>query len=672
MVPALLLLVLGAAQAPLRDSSEYVVLNHGRAAGEMRIVATGDSVMVQYFHIDRQRGPRVEGFYRLRDGRPVAGEVRSSGAQSGSDIAGRPLQVSIEHFEIRGDSVRRWQDGDTTSVAAPPGAFYVPTSTTPFDDAVFAAYLLGRPQRTAAVVPAGSARVEIVTDTAVAVGGRSVRLRLVAVHGVGFGPSLIWLDEGGRLFASSASWFIAVRRGAEEILPTLRGHEVRYLEQRDAALAARLAPKAGPALVIQNGDLFDSETGMVRPRMTVVVEGERIVAVGPAASTRGPAGATVIDATGKTIIPGLWDMHTHAFMGSPDGALQLAAGITTVRDMAADIDVATSRRDRADRGTILSPRLVLAGFIEGPGKWAGPTEVLVRNEDEARAWVARYDSLGYRQIKLYNLVHPDLVGVIASEAHARGMRLSGHVPRGVTVATAVRLGYDEIQHAAFLFSTFFQDSLYVPRMRAYSEVATAVSPTFNPDAPEVTALIAFLREQGTVVDGTFNIWQNRSRLLADGTDPVFGSTIDWLPPLAQRGLRAGRGGASEATARAEASSAAYRRVLKRLFDAGVTIVPGTDNVAGLSYHGELEIYERAGIPAANVLQIATLTSARVMKQDTDYGSVAVGKVADLVIVAGRPATRIADLRKTETVVRAGRVYQSKVLYESVGLTPRLP
>ena len=97
---------------------------------------------------------------------------------------------------------------------------------------------------------------------------------------------------------------------------------------------------------------------------------------------------------------------------------------------------------------------------------------------------------------------------------------------------------------------------------------------------------------------------------------------------------------------------------------------GTDNVAGLSFHGELEIYERAGIPAPNVLQIATITSARVMKQDKDYGSVAVGKVADLAIVAGRPAERITDLRKTEMVVRAGRVYRSRSLYEGAGVVPR--
>ncbi|MFN8668135.1 MAG: amidohydrolase family protein [Gemmatimonadaceae bacterium] len=661
-----------------RDSLDFLVWNHGRRAGEMQVVrtpgatGTGDeSVAVRYLHIDRQRGPRIEATYRLRDGRPVWGEIRSGGAQAASvDISGKPIPLAASFFELGAGNVRSWSEGDTTATPAPAGAWYRPTATTPFDDAALAAWLLRQPQRQGNVVPTATARVEIAAETAVQLGGRQERVQLAAIHGVDLTPTLVWIDGHGALFATSAGWFIAVRRGAEDALPELRRLELAWLDRRDAAIAAQFAPKPAAAIIIRNGDLFDSQTGLVRPRTSVVITGERITAVGPADSIKAPAGATVIDATGKTVIPGMWDMHTHAFQGSPDGMLQLAAGITTIRDMAADLDVATSRRDRADRGTLLGPRMLLAGFMEGPGKWAGPTGVLVRTEDEARAIVARYDSLGYRQVKLYNLVHPDLVPVIAAEAHARGMRLSGHIPRGMTVQAAVRTGYDEVQHGAFLFSTFFQDSLYYPRMRAYSEVAATVAPTFNVDGPEVTALIGFLRERGTVYDGTFNIWQDRSRLLPDGTDAVFGPTIDWLPPIMQRGLRAGGGGSSESVARAQAASANYRRMLKRLYDAGVTLVAGTDNVAGLSFHGELEIYERAGIPAPNVLQIATLTSAQVMGQEKDYGSVAVGKVADLAIVAGKPAERISDLRKTEIVVRAGRVYRSRELYTGVGVTVR--
>src|SRR5256885_13681035 len=114
--------------------------------------------------------------------------------------------------------------------------------------------------------------------------------------------------------------------------------------------------------------------------------------------------------------------------------------------------------------------------------------------------------MGYKQIKLYNLVHPDLVPTIAAEAHKRGMRLSGHMPRGLTVPSAIRLGFDEVNHAAFLFSTFYQDSLYAPTMRAYSAVASAVAPNIDVDGKPMTDLIGFLKQHNTVIDGTFAVW----------------------------------------------------------------------------------------------------------------------------------------------------------------------
>ena len=664
MVVTLALLLAVARPSPT-DSAQYIVLNHGRLAGEMRVSGAGDSVVVRYRYQDRQRGPRFETVYRSgTNGRLVSIETRSVTPEG-------TLGSVTQRVDFTGDSVRSVASGDTTRVRGDATSFYVLDSTSPYDHARLARYLLGRPQRSAALLPEGSGRAEVVADTTVSVGGRQRRIRLVFIDGLSTSTDAVWLDESDGLFASGAGWFICVPRGAESVLPALRRIETHIRVARSAAVAKRLTQPAPKALVIRNGNVFDSERGIVRNRMTVVIEGDRIRAVGPADSVRSPAGATVIDATGKTVIPGLWDMHTHLFLSAEEaGMMQLAAGITSVRDVASDIDDAVSQRDRANLGTMLSPRIILAGFIEGPGKWAGPSDVLVRTEDEARAWVARYDSLGYKQIKLYNLVHPDLLPVIAEETHKRGMRLSGHIPRGLTVQSAVRLGYDEFQHAAYLFSTFFQDSLYVPRMRAYSEIATTVAPTFDVNAPQVTELISFLRERGTVVDGTFNVWQARSKPLADGTDVVFGPTIAWLPPLMRRGFREGPPDTPMAAARAEAASTNYRHMLKRLYDAGVTLVPGTDNVPGLSLHGELEVYERSGIPAAAVLQIATIVPARVMKDDKDYGSISPGKIADLAIVNGNPAERITNLRRTERVVRAGRLYESKVLYETAGLNPK--
>ena len=660
MVVAALALLVAIAPA----DSQFVVLNHGRPAGQMRITTAGDSVVVRYQYQDRQRGPRIENRYRIGTGGRIT--VIESRGFSPEGVLG-PVTERVEYFA---DSVRVIAGTDTTRMRGDASSFYRLRTTTPYDDALLARYLLSRPQRAARLLPDGAVRADVMADTTVTVGDGTRRIRLVFIDGLSTSTGAVWIDESDALFASGAGWFTTIPHGSEGLVTPLREIEKRHRATRSGAIARRLAPPEVRAIVIRNGNVFDSERGVMRPRTTVVIEGERITAVGPADSIRVPQGANVIDATGKTLIPGLWDMHTHVLLPSEEsGMMQLASGITSVRDVASDIDVALSMRERARTGAMLSPRMILAGFMEGPGRWAGPTDVLVRTEDEARAWVARYDSLGYKQIKVYNLLHPDLIPTIAEEAHKRGMRLSGHIPRGLSVQAAVRLGFDELQHAAYMFSDFFQDSLYVPRMRAYSEIANAVAPTFDVDAPRVTELIAFLRDRGTVVDGTFNIWQDRTPL-ADGNDPVFGPTIAWMPPLMRRSYSVGGTPSPQAVARSQAASANYRKMLKRLYDSGVTLVPGTDNVPGLSLHGELEVYERAGIPAPAVLQIATIIPARVMKDDKDYGSIAPGKIADLAIVNGRPAERITDLRRTERVIRAGRLYDSRTLYEAAGLTPK--
>jgi hypothetical protein len=672
----LLLALVALLQPP--DTVRWEIWNHGRRAGEMTEVRTGDSVVVRWRYQDRQRGPRQETRYRITTGGDVVGfATRTLGL-----LDNLPGPVAEEASLTNGRW--RWRAGrDSGSVLAgtsvgaraaaarPESAqagFYIPANETPWDRARLARWLLAQPSGRGAVAPAGRGHAFVARDTVVTRGAESQRVRLVVIDSLGTAPETVWLDARDQLFTSGIDWFGPVRPGWIGVIPALRATEYAFHATRSAALARRLAPAAAPALVIRRATLFDSETRQTRPGTTVVISGDRITAVGPDATIATLRGARVIDANGKGLIPGMWDMHVHVDMASEsDGVLQLAAGITSMRDMAADMDNALSVRARAAEGTLLAPRLLLAGFMEGPGFWAGPSDMLVRTEAEARAMVARYDSLGYVQIKLYNLVHPDLVPAIASEAKARGLRLSGHIPRGLSVPAAITLGFDEVQHGAFLFSTFFQDSLYTPRMRAYSNLAADVAPGFDLEAQRFTDLLAFLKARGTVYDGTFNVYEDASCDLPDGTHPVLGPAARWLPPLEQRGpLRL----VCDPSTGPQRLQGKYHRALKRLHEAGVTLIPGTDNYPGLSYHGELEIYERAGIPAAEVLQIATIVPARVMRQDREHGSIAVGKVADLVLVDGAPWQRISDLRRTHTVVRAGRDYPVDALYRAVGVVRR--
>jgi hypothetical protein len=621
------------------DTTAYAVLNHGRPAGQMLVVRAGDTVTVKYHHYDRQRGPRSETRYRIRNGVVQSGETWQLPLY-GPEPNPRPRPG--DRFETIRDSIV-WRVRDSVRSAPAPGSFYRLRSFTAYDQALLIRHLWNRPGRTARVLPSGTATLEVVADTAFRTRSGRQRARLVMIHGDRGNPSGVWLDDRNELIAGETSgWFVTVRPGSEELLPTFRSIEFAYRNARGAALARRLAPPVASSIAIVNGDVFDSERGVVLPRRTVVIRGERIIAVGPADSLAPPAGATVIDASGKTVMPGMWDMHTHAFLLSQSsGALaHLSIGVTSIRDLASDIDVATQYRDRSAKGEILAPHVVLGGFIEGPGRWAGPSEVIVRTEDEARAWVARYDSLGYKQIKLYNLVQQDLVPAIAEEARKRGMILSGHIPRGLSLQAAVGLGFNEINHAAFFFSTFFQDSLYVPQMRAYSTVSQIVAPHVNVDGPDVSAMIDLLKERAVIVDGTWNLWMS--------SRPPAAAAVA-IPAANDQSL-------------AQKADANYLRMLKRMFDAGLPIVAGTD---GSSYNAELELYERAGIPANEVLRIATIVAARVMKDDRDYGSVAPGKVADILIVDGKPAERVSDLRKVERVVRAGRVYETKALRDAL-------
>ena len=632
------LVAAAAATITASDSSSYVVLNHGRRAGDMVIVSAGDSTVVRWIYVDRNRGTRIETRYRFgADKRLISSDVRQIAAN------GQALEPNAA-FEIRSDSVH-WviPGGRGGAGQAPPAervdpsAFLGIRTGAPYDQALLANFLLKQPRMTARVQPGGTTRAEIVGEATVPTSSGRRHVRLVMLFaGTSTTPNGVWLDDSGTLFSTDVQWFITIRPGADAALPVLRAIEVKYRNAQAEAIAKKVTAPRAAAVVIKNGDLFDSESGTMRPNMTVVIRDDRIVEVGPVALVATPAGASVIDATGKTVMPGMWEMHTHLQLNnqSAGSLVQLAQGLTTVRDLAADMDVATSQRDRERMGLLASPRVILAGFIEGPGRWAGPTDVIAGTEGEALADIARYDSAGYKQIKLYNIVQQDLLPAIAAETHRRGMRLSGHIPRGLSVPAAVLLGYDEIQHAAFLFSTFYQDSLYVPTMRAYSAVATAVAPNIDVDGAPMSDLIKFLHDHNTVIDGTFNLWIGGGAALV------------------------GAGG----SANQQKADAAYLRLIRRLYDGGVTLVAGTDNSYGNTYHREIELYEQAGIPAPRVLQIATIGSARVMREEKDYGSIVAGKVADIIIVNGRPAQQVKDIEKVETVIRAGRVYTVKGLY----------
>jgi imidazolonepropionase-like amidohydrolase len=296
--------------------------------------------------------------------------------------------------------------------------------------------------------------------------------------------------------------------------------------------------------------------------------------------------------------------------------------------------------------------------------------VLVSTAEQGRAWVDKYASLGYVQIKLYSSIEPQLVRPIVEEAHKKGLRVSGHVPANLTAAECVELGYDEIQHVNFLLLNFMPDVKETRTPARFLEPARRAA-DLDLASPEVRAFIDLLKRRGTSLDPTLTAFESmfldRSGTMAVGMAKV----AHRLPVQVRRGFMAGNlpvpPGMDE---RYRKSWEKALRLVHDLWAAGVPIEAGTDALAGFSLHRELELDAQAGIPAPDVLQLATYGAARIMRLDQELGTVEPGKLADLVLLDGDPAADISAVRNTALVMKNGILYQPDELYRELGVAPR--
>src|SRR5215831_4279746 len=486
-----------------------------------------------------------------------------------------------------------------------------------------------------------------------------------SIEGLGLEAHLLWLDEDRRYFAQVSAWLSVIREGWRESIPQLLAAGDRARSKRSEKMASSLGRPLSQSWAIRGGNVFDAEHEKLLRDYSVVGSGNRITAVGPTASLAVPSGAEVIDAVGKTVLPGLWDMHAHIF--ESQAPLYIACGVTTVRDLANDIDALSDLRRRIDAREAIGPSVIPAGFLDGSGPYAGPIKVLVDTEEEARAAIDRYKQLNYPQIKIYSSIKPDLVPFIIEYSHRLGLRVSGHVPAGMNAEDAIRAGFDELQHVNFLFLNFLVDrsaDTRTPlRFNAIAEHATEL----DLGSARVQAFITLLKERRIVVDPTVSVFETMLAARAGQISPTYASVASKLPPTIQREFR--RGGLGAGTV--EQNSRAFAALLKMvgvLYRAGIPIVAGTDApLPGFVVHRELELYVQAGLPPPAVLRIATIGAAKVMKRDHESGSIAPGKQADIIIVDGNPAERITDIRKIKTVVKQGVVYDARELEERIGL-----
>ena len=637
-----------------KDATHYTILMTGAKAGDEFVWKTADGKIHTFSQFnDRGRGPKIDGVYQLNDaGLPANVELK------GNDYLKKPVE---ETFVFDGKT-SRWKSSSEAGEQAGLNGFYASLngSMEEFGMLVRAALANGGSLNLA---PVGQVRVEKVRT--------EDKLTLYAITGLGFEPALVWFDDANKFYALPGSWYAVARSGSESVLPHLLEIDQQYERNRAATLAKKLTQVPAGDVAIQNVSLFDSVNAKVLPHQTVVVSGNKIRSVGDAATTKVDANTTVIDGRGKTLIPGLWDMHAH--VSSIDGYLNLASGITTVRDLANDVDELLARRKRIEAGDEIGTRIVMAGILDGPGPFQGPTKALVATPDEARTWIRKYHDLGYVQIKVYSSIKPELVPVIVEEAHKLGMRVSGHIPAFMIAQDAIKAGFDEMQHMNFVFLNFMPDVKETRTPARFIEPAKR-SAGIDVKSKPVQDFITLLKQHKTVIDPTLVAFEGMITGRAGKPDPSFASVIDRLPANVRRGYyNGGLDVADEATDKLyKASFANWKRMVKELYDDGVTIVAGTDSLAGLALDRELEMYTEAGIPANKVLQLATIGAARVMKMDRAFGSIEPGKIADMALVDGDPVANIGDIRRVRTTFKDGKMYDPAALFREMGVGPAIP
>jgi imidazolonepropionase-like amidohydrolase len=546
---------------------------------------------------------------------------------------------------IAGPNATVREGHDTRNLPVPAGAFTLAGYAPPSMQMELMRYweAHGRPA-SIPLLPHGAVHVEPRGRDQVALGDRTVALDRFSLSGVVWGRETLWCDESGRLAAlvgvdAEFDHFEAVRPELEAAVPRLVARAASDGMAAMAGTAAAISPPPSRAIAVTGATILDMTARQPVADGTVVVVDGRITAAGPSSRVTIPPGAVVVNAAGKTVMPGLWDMHAH-FEQVEWGPIYLAAGVTTVRDVGNELDFIVAVRDAVAAGRGIGPRMLLAGIIDGPGP-NGLGAVRAATAEEARQRVDRYHDAGFAQIKIYSSVPLDVLRAITAEAHRLGMTVTGHVPEGMNAFTAIDAGLDQINHAQYL---------------------TAVA------GSGADMLIAELRKHKTVLDPTLALYELLARPL--------NVPIETFEPGIRKVAReletplGGFGSSPEFAAQRRRQFDEEVALVGRLHRAGIPIVAGTDqSVPGHSLHREIELYVNAGFSPLEALQAATIVPARAMKMDADSGTIEPGKRGDLIVLDGNPLDDVHNTRRIYRVITGGRVFDPAPLWQSVGFRP---
>jgi len=425
-------------------------------------------------------------------------------------------------------------------------------------------------------------------------------------------------------------------------------------------------------LVFTHVTLIDATGAEAKPDMTVVIRDGRIAALGRSGKIRLAKSAQVIDASGKFLIPGLWDMHVHEWNKEAFFPLFIANGVIGVRDMFAPLPPIKQWRAEVAAGTTIGPQIVAAGIIlDGPNPACAPCSIAVGNAAEGRKAVLKVKEMGSDFIKVYSMLPRDAYFAIADEAKRQNMVFAGHVPEFVSAGEASDAGQKSIEHltgvlvacsakeeelrkeneARLRADGFRGDTMTLEQSRALDSF----------DAKQAAALFARFKRNGTWMCPTLSVL--RAQAFIGDADFRNDLRLKYIQNFLRKQFWDDGFGFSSRTAE---DNARARRVFQKQLEvvgmmkrAGVDFIAGTDTAnpyvfPGFSLHDELALLVQAGFTPMEALQAATRDAARYLGRLDSVGTIEKGKIADLVLLDANPLAEIGNTRKINAVVVGGR------------------
>jgi imidazolonepropionase-like amidohydrolase len=658
----------GEQQAPVIEQGKFRLHKFEQPIGEeiYRFTEDGDSLVVKMEFKFTDRGAEV----------PLSATFRAAADLTPKSylIKGKTSRQSTidEDIEVFPDKIRV-RDRERWSEMAPPKQFFTIAGYAP---AAMQMLLVrywqthGSPTELA-TLPSGRVRIQLRGKDSIPINGKTEVLQRYTVEGLIWGRETLWFDAHGDLIAAITTdaefdHFEAVREGDESALGSFvsRGGAdgMAALGDLSQHITGSAAGAGSGALALVGGTLVDGTGRGPLPDSVVVIRKGRIVAAGARSQTKIPKHAEIANAQGKTILPGLWDMHAH-FEQVEWGPIYLAAGATTVRDCGNEYEFITSVRDAIAAGQGLGPRILAAGIVDG----SGPQAIGVARVDtpeQARYWVDRYHEARFQQMKIYGSVKLEEVKAVAEEAHLLGMTVTGHVPSGLNAYQVVEAGQDQINHITYIIDLMHPP---IPEGSAAGTWPKTVA-AIDFSSPEARKAIAFLQAHHTVIDPTLAVFELGRASTVKPVASFEPGVSKVAPELAAQLTDVGPPGPQgEIREKAFEKMVAAVGVLHR---AGITVVAGTDQaVPGYSLYREIELYSQAGFTPLEAVQAATLVPARVMGLDKEVGTVEAGKRADIIILGANPLDDIHNIRTVEYVITGGRMYKCSELWRSVGFKP---